>query len=176
MTNQESKALTRESIKIALIQLMKTNTFESISVTSILERAGVSRAGFYRNYPSKEAVLEEIIHNFYDQMTHYFLNKLESTTNLERYTALFQYIKDRSEFMELFLAVKQKNNDLIISNPYIEERYGSLPPEQQYCIHAVWRGIRELAIRWAQNGMKESPETMGKLVTDLYNFDMVPMD
>lgn len=176
MTNQESKALTRESIKIALVQLMKAHTFEEITVTSILERAGVSRAGFYRNYPSKESVLDEIIQNFYSEMTSYFLHELKATTNVERYTALFQYIKKQSDFMELFLAVKQKNNDLVISNPYIEQRYGNLPPEQQYCIHALWRGVREIAIRWAENGMKESPEIMGKLVTGLYNFDMVPMD
>ena len=55
MTNQESKNLTRESIKIALIQLMQQHSLDEITVTALLERAGVSRAGFYRNYPSKES-------------------------------------------------------------------------------------------------------------------------
>ena len=100
MTNQESKNLTRESIRIGLIQLMKTHSIDDITVTALLQRAGVSRAGFYRNYPSKEAVLNEIISDFYDK----------------------------------------------------------------------------ISILWAENGMRESPEEMGRIVANLYNFDLFSLN
>ena len=176
MTNQEAKTLTRESIRIALIQLMQTQSIEDITVTALLERAGVSRAGFYRNYTSKEAVLEEIMETFYEKLSIHFIHQLKTTDSETRYIALFQYIKNQSDFMDKFLSIKQRNNHLIFSNPYVEHHYAHLPMTKQYCVHALWRGVREIAIRWAENGMKESPEEMGRLVANLFNFDMIPLD
>ena len=176
MTNQEAKVITRESIRIALIQLMKTQSIETITVTALMERAGVSRAGFYRNYSSKEAVLDEIIKDFYDKISIYFIREVNARSNLERYTALFQYIKDQSEFMDLYLAIKQKNSHLMTSNPYIEQYYANLSIEKQYCVQAFWRGIREISVRWAENGMKESPEEIATLITNLYNLDFIHLD
>ena len=176
MTNQESKNLTRESIRIGLIQLMKTHSIDDITVTALLERAGVSRAGFYRNYPSKEAVLNEIISDFYDKISIHFFNEQKDAGAEERYTTLFHYIKNQSESLELFLAIKQKNSHMMATNPYIEQRYANLPIEKQYCVHALWKGIREISVRWAENGMRESPEEMGRIVANLYNFDLFSLN
>ena len=49
LSNQESKQLTRECIRTALLQLLKNESFENITITSINKRAGLSRAGSYRN-------------------------------------------------------------------------------------------------------------------------------
>ena len=51
----------RDCITKALFQLLKNNEFEDISVSDIIKRAGVSRMGFYRNFSSKENVVEEYI-------------------------------------------------------------------------------------------------------------------
>ncbi len=174
MTNQESKALTRESIKTGLVQLMKTQAFEDITVNSILERAGVSRAGFYRNYASKEAVLQEIVENFYEQVSVRFLDIVESKHDVDCYITLFHSLKEQPEMIQMFLTGRQKNSYLKISNTFVEERYSHLPMEQQYCVIALWRGIREITIRWMENGMVESPEVMGTLITNLFNFQAVP--
>ena len=111
MTNQESKNLTRESIKIALIQLMQQHSLDEITVTALLERAGVSRAGFYRNYPSKEAVLDEIFQNFYNKISLYFLHELNDKDHHERYVALFQYLKDQTDFVKLFFTLCEKKGN-----------------------------------------------------------------
>lgn len=41
--NKESNKITRECVETALIQLMKTKPFEAITITDIVQRAGVSR-------------------------------------------------------------------------------------------------------------------------------------
>ena len=51
--NQENKAITRESIEISLLQLLEKKDFKKITISELVERAGVSRAAFYRNYLSK---------------------------------------------------------------------------------------------------------------------------
>ena len=58
--NQEANLVTQESIETALLLLMQEKDFESISVTEIASRAGVSRTAYYRNYASKEDVLRNV--------------------------------------------------------------------------------------------------------------------
>ena len=55
----------RESIALALIKLMKKKPLPSISVSEIVQVAGVSRSSFYRNFESKEDVLSFHIHTLY---------------------------------------------------------------------------------------------------------------
>ena len=60
-SNEESNAFVRECIEAALIQLMETKPFSTITVSDIARRAGVSRNAYYRNYESKEAILTEYL-------------------------------------------------------------------------------------------------------------------
>lgn len=72
LSNEELKRLTRESIQNALIILMGKKEYSEISVTEIVKKAGVSRTAYYRNYSSKDDVLEhflnEVISVIYNAM------------------------------------------------------------------------------------------------------------
>ena len=74
-SNQESNFLTREAIETALLQLLEKKDLAKISISELVKRAGVSRAAFYRNYDSKEAILESVfkrsVHNIMEQLSHY---------------------------------------------------------------------------------------------------------
>ncbi|MGN1227180.1 MAG: TetR/AcrR family transcriptional regulator, partial [Christensenellales bacterium] len=52
----------RDCISTALFELMEKKDFHKIKITEIIERAGVSRMGFYRNFKSKEDVVEQFIY------------------------------------------------------------------------------------------------------------------
>lgn len=56
--NQEMNQLTRESIETALLFLMEKKDLKQISISELVKKAGVSRNAFYRNYKSKEEILE----------------------------------------------------------------------------------------------------------------------
>lgn len=56
--NQEMNQLTRESIETALLYLMEKKDLKQISISELVKKAGVSRNAFYRNYKSKEEILE----------------------------------------------------------------------------------------------------------------------
>lgn len=73
--NQESNQITRECIQTGLLELMALETFDHITVTSIIQRAGVSRGGFYRNYKSKEEVLQETPEEMAEILTEIFCIK-----------------------------------------------------------------------------------------------------
>lgn len=57
MSNSEINAITRESIYLALQQLLETKTLAEITITEITSKAGVSRMAYYRNYQNKEEIL-----------------------------------------------------------------------------------------------------------------------
>ena len=57
-SNQEANQITRESIETALLHLMDNKDLPQISISELVRKAGVSRNAFYRNYKSKEEILE----------------------------------------------------------------------------------------------------------------------
>jgi len=56
---QETNLFVKECITEALLVLMKGNSLSEISITEIVERAGVARVSFYRNFSSKEDVIKK---------------------------------------------------------------------------------------------------------------------
>ena len=59
MNNQEKNTYVRQHILSALLELMHTQDFVSISIQALVDAAGVGRASFYRNFASKEDVLQQ---------------------------------------------------------------------------------------------------------------------
>lgn len=59
--NQESRQLSHESMEIALVTLLEHKTLGQITISELVSKAGVSRNAFYRNYRSKEAILEHLL-------------------------------------------------------------------------------------------------------------------
>ena len=65
----------REAIVTAVRELLQERTFADLSVSTISERAGVARSGFYFYFDSKYAVLAVILADagdLLDELTHHF--------------------------------------------------------------------------------------------------------
>lgn len=60
-SNLEAKLLTRESLETALVQLMEDKEMSKITISELVNRAGVSRNAFYRHYKSKEDILDRLM-------------------------------------------------------------------------------------------------------------------
>ena len=52
--------LSGKAITDATFDLLRTMPLSDITITSIIQKAGVARVSFYRNYSSKEEVLDEV--------------------------------------------------------------------------------------------------------------------
>lgn len=70
-SNKESNQLTRESIETALLFLLEKKELAQISISELVQKAGVSRNAFYRNYKSKEEILELA----YERTSHALMEK-----------------------------------------------------------------------------------------------------
>ena len=59
MTFKTQLSYVKKQITKSLLNLMKENAFEEITIKQIIETAEVGRASFYRNYKNKEDVIKQ---------------------------------------------------------------------------------------------------------------------
>lgn len=59
MNNQEKNSYVRSQILKALLEMMRIDNFDSITISNLTAKAEVGRASFYRNYQTKEDVLRQ---------------------------------------------------------------------------------------------------------------------
>lgn len=171
-SNREAKSLTRQYIKTALLYLMKETTYDKITVTAIINRAGVSRAGFYRNYSSKEEVLEDISASVYKKLTEYYMQELENNNLYQRYVMLFRKLRENAEWFQLVLMLNSHQNYIFNTAAYVEQYLNPQSPEEHYRYIAVVHAQRAIIIDWFSNGMKESPEKIAKIFTEFFKDDV----
>ena len=61
--NKEINYSIKEAIQEALVELMKNNDYNSITITALCKKAGVSRMAFYNNYKTLDNVIKSIVNN-----------------------------------------------------------------------------------------------------------------
>ena len=107
-SNLEIKKLTRESIQTALILLLQEKKWEDITITNIVERAGVSRMAYYRNYESKEDILKDISDDFMAKLTEITLPYIQAKKWYDYWKIIFDYIAQEVESSKLLLGYNYK--------------------------------------------------------------------
>lgn len=160
MSNQDAKKLSQECIETALLSLLNTKSFDEITISELVSRAGVSRAAFYRNYNTKQDVLLHACRDAIGEVA----EAIESIS----------YEEDPRGFWKTLLSVSAKYVDslsLIIQAGFgqlildsitdqILEASGIQTPEENYDL-IFWCGaVYNLLVRWISGGMKESIDEM----------------
>lgn len=117
ISNDEARKFTRECICTALVKVMAVKNYDKITVTDICDKAGVSRAGFYRNFNGKEDVMEEIIGN----VNVYSKQSLQNISNASSEEMAF--------CREIVRALVEKEGDFAIIMDILETGQGNVLTE-----------------------------------------------
>lgn len=160
LSNQESKLLTRDCIRTALLQLLKDNEFENITITSIIKRAGVSRAGFYRNYSSKEEIIEEFAQITYDNLKTLITDETLQRDPYQWYLNFFSAIQEDAQTFHLLILVKVPRQFVSKLGSLLEPLLSFETAYERYQAIARSTALKEIVIDWFKNGMLESPHEM----------------
>lgn len=162
----KNKVFTRTCIVTALFALLKTKKFENISISEIVNKAGVSRMGFYRNYESKENIIEQyILEIFIDTVTEIESNR-DLDFNIQKVitTTLLHFQKHSKEIK---LLLDKKLNALLYScyEKCFYYLYKTTNPTQirLYSTRMFIGEIYNLEMAWIETGMKETPEQLAKM-------------
>lgn len=186
---------TRNSLRKALVYLMRRESLEDISVQKITETANITRGTFYLHYRDKhdfiESAMREIINDFFDQVmvdSNDLSSKKERTVQVFSLRKAFQYIENDADIFDVLL-----NNEK--NNFFYEQLYNRLANEMTRFSEQL-NGSQQLEVplnlqiafidsaflglvsRWLEDGMIYTPRYMTQSVARMleqYSSDHVSL-
>ena len=154
-----TNGIIRESITEALLILMKKKSFAQITITEIVQKAGVGRVTFYRNYSSKEDVLVSALNEAGRQ----WWDAFQAAGRCDYVEALFAHCMTVRDIA--LLLYKHGLMHLLFQN--INETLGPeegdselLSYQKSYLAGCVFGVLNE----WVRRGMSDSPQKMSELL------------
>ena len=101
---EKKRRETEQRIETSLLQLMKEQTFETISIRQLIDLAEVNRSTFYRHYLDKYDLLEKIENRLLDDLQAYYQEALDSSClfKLEKEFKVEDYIHDKQNLFHFF--------------------------------------------------------------------------
>ena len=163
ISNQESNRLTKEALEISLMQLLEKKELAKITISELVHRAGVSRAAFYRNYTSKEQMLEEIfgktVQKIMDKLGQFNLR----TELYQVWIILFKEAKKEARLISLAVDYNlEKYLTQAVFN-FLEKRQQSKREASSY-IHSFWSSaLVSVLSKWIKDGMQVPAEKIASL-------------
>ena len=167
MNPQEKNTYVKKQITKALIDLMKKKKIADISISEICDKAEVGRASFYRNFDSKEEVVERHIDILIGEWAQGVDN--DPSANIYNFfQSLFQHFQKNSGF---YKSLYRQNLSFLILNS-IRKRLGinsDIDASALYARAFNAYGIFGWIDVWFSNGMKETPEELNSIIVDHIN-------
>lgn len=175
MQATKRKAIAEQSRKWlieSLLHLMEEKDYNSITVTEISDNALLSRRTFYRNFNSKEEVLEAYCHKLCQEYIAHF--KDETDLSLSNVTKVyFSFWRKHIEFLNIL----NKNHLLF----FLLERYNEFLPviyqiykgnnddfnnktELNYAILFSAGGFWNILAKWFKSDITQTPIEMSEIV------------
>lgn len=167
------RARSMDKIVSALFELLKTKPYDRITVSEICAQARIARKTFYRNFESKDAVVEQKM----DRIFMDFSGKYDFTNVDARsmYVYWYEYLLSDKAFASIF--VDRGLFDLIVDKVVgyaeivMEDTLHSLasfePALAEYYLRFLGLGIASTMSLWIRNGCKTPVKTMAALTDRL---------
>ena len=156
----------------AMKACMKTEDPENITVTQIVEKCGVSRQSFYRNFIDKY----DLINWYFDRILKQSFQEMgKGETVRDGLIKKFQYIREERLFFTAGFKGDEQNNlkehDFIMIYEFycslIREKTGTPPDKrtrkllEMYCQASIY-----MTVQWLLKGMQETEEELADLMID----------
>lgn len=168
-SNEQSNKITKECLHTAIIKLMSIKTYDEITITELVNTAGVSRTAFYRNYKTKDDILNEmtalITKQIYNQD---ILNKFNDNP-YGWYLEFFKTLLENKSSIILLGKAQLLNIDVFYNNNFLLPL--NLKNISSYEIAAFYGAINAVVVKWIENDMKDSPHEMASICIKLFNKD-----
>lgn len=158
--------LSKKYLSDALILLMKKKKYSSITIQDIVDKAGLSRMAYYRNFTSKD----DIIKYYLQSITDNFLEEsklIYDPNNFNQYIMiLFNHL-----LLHKDLGFILKESNLIY---YIKDIFDKIFSnkskniKEQYNYYFISGGLYNIYYYWLINDCKESPEKLADMFADFF--------
>ncbi len=156
---------TRKALRDALLQLLEDSNIEKISVREIASKAGVGYNTYYRHYPDKESLLEDIVAEEIDHLVLLAVPIFDAEDTLGACHALCGYVMANKASWKILLtggaSVALREEFVRRSREVAESRAGSrdwMPIDIGVVL--LTSGIFELLAWWLR---QEVPMPIGRV-------------
>ncbi len=164
---------TREWTFEALAKLLETKSFSDIKISEIINKAGISRATFYRNFNSKEDIVKIKVRNmfidFHQNMMAYYTENLPTDETI----VISEFFKRIDQEEKLVDTVIKSNLEYLMIDGilqiinYYKERFYELvktnKKTEEYTMDMVSSSAWTLLARWHKSGKEETPLRLAKI-------------
>ncbi len=171
----------------ALVELMEHQTYESISVKQLVEKAQIARSTFYLYYTDKADFVEKTIDNVltrYEESATIFDDLPYQLSILKRSEAFFNYIASNADFYRVMLGnngvASFRNKMASVGYKYFYARYEHLAlknvPEDklldrktEFSIIAnyIVEGKTSVANNWLNSGLRLSSRYLAQQTSNI---------
>ncbi len=160
LANQKVK----DSLLAALLDLAQSGKWSGITVTALIERSGVARSSFYRNFASIEDIVDYGITQMIAKYNRENPSKDENFRDKELMHFKFRFYKEHAELLLAFHHAQTSQTLLAVINDFVIEAYGDMPANSitKYELYYYAGAFYNMVICWLEGGAKESPADMAE--------------
>ncbi|MBQ9852822.1 MAG: TetR/AcrR family transcriptional regulator [Ruminiclostridium sp.] len=165
----------RTKITEALLELMGEKPFSEISVIEIVNRAGVARQSYYRNFSSKEKVVEGFYFGLRD-LGLAEMRRRQPENDCQWVSVILEVMSTkREELLRLYHGGFSKVH-LDIINQFVEDAAGDMPAfsPDRYKLYCYAGAVYNTTLVWYQGGCRETPEEVARIICSFQAVDLLP--
>ena len=160
---------TRMCIGEALISLMGQSDYDSIKISDIVTKAGISRMTYYNYYRTKTDVLEDYL----QEMVADYLRSANETDIKEKiggfqdYEHILHALTFFDQYSNFFLTLIHAGLYSIIIdavNRFMEEQVMPVYPRSVYRLYYYSGALLNTFLKWEENGKIESAEEIAEII------------
>jgi len=162
MNNEQKNTYVKEQIIKTLLLLLETKNIDDISISELTSTAEIGRVSFYRNYKSKEDVLQQEADRLLAQWGSIFQAMPTNEEYNSFFLSLFDFFQNNKSF---FTTLYQSGLSHIIMDTIVATA-DILPqtPNLDAYLKSFWAyGVYGWIIQWIKRGMQESSQELLQL-------------
>lgn len=152
----------KDRLLSTLIAFTGKKDWSKLKVTELIQKSGVARASFYRNFKSVEEVIDygiqQMASRYYEGKT--FVNEDFHDRTVVLYK--FQFYQKHADLILAFHHAKMSTTLLDVITDCEIEASGDMPNNSisKYELYYFSGAFYNMMLCWLENGMKESPEAL----------------
>ncbi|OZQ77781.1 hypothetical protein CA596_05855 [Paenibacillus odorifer] len=175
---------TRQALKSAFVELILENSYDSVTILDVTNRADYNRGTFYKHFESKEALLKEIHDEFLQGIGEALidpyegLDRIEATEVFPSILQLFEYIEGhKAEFLALSAVERGKMTvelfdrlrESMREDMRIEIEADAAPVDYEIMLSYQMSATVGVIMHWAEVNFKYSASYMAEQLITLVN-------
>ena len=147
----------------AMIELMKTEAIEKITVDALTAKAGIGRATYFRNFNAKEEILTAYIvwqWREYEKTHRHKEHRIDPPYRVEQYFAFCQSMKKTNDV----IFAQQRQGAILNAYEIIFRDYDLEEQQDTFARAYMAYGLYGVFLKWAKEGYTQTPSEMADIV------------